>query len=136
MFFAGEFSHAVLKKPALRSGEGVIDRPWERMAWSGLTIPSPEQSETATLTMEVVSRRLGVQPVYARVDLINGVAGEPLLLEIELIDPYLYLDMKPAAAARLAEALPPPVLTRPSSDQWAPRRDAADEVNRARSVVR
>jgi len=75
------------------------------MAWSGLTIPSPEQSERATLTMGVVSRRLGVQPVYARVDLINGIAGEPLLLEVELIDPYLSLDMKPAAAARLAEAL-------------------------------
>ncbi|MGI8751048.1 MAG: ATP-grasp domain-containing protein [Acidimicrobiales bacterium] len=105
VFLAGEFSHAVLKKPTLRPGEGVIDRPWERMAWSGLTIPSAEQSERATLTMGVVSRRLGVQPVYARVDLINGIAGEPLLLEVELIDPYLSLDMKPAAAARLADAL-------------------------------
>jgi hypothetical protein len=105
VFFAGEFSHAVLKKPALLAGEGVVDRPWERMAWPGVTTPSPEQSAIAELTMGVVSRLVGAPPAYARVDLINGIAGEPLVLEVELIDPYLSLDMQSAAAARLAEAL-------------------------------
>ncbi|MHB8295788.1 MAG: ATP-grasp domain-containing protein [Acidimicrobiales bacterium] len=105
VFFAGELSHAVLKKPALQAGEGVINRPWERMEWSGLTTPSPEQFETARLTMAVVSHRFGAPPAYARVDLVNGPGSKPLLLEVELIDPYLSLDTKPAAAARLAEVL-------------------------------
>jgi len=59
VFFAGEFSRAVLQKPALQAGEGVVDRPWERMARSGLTTPSTEQSAMAKLTMAVVSQRLG-----------------------------------------------------------------------------
>jgi len=43
----------------LQAGEGVVDRPWERMVWSGLTTPSAEQSAMAKLTMAVVSQRLG-----------------------------------------------------------------------------
>jgi hypothetical protein len=105
VFFAGELSHAVPKKPALQAGVGVVDRPWERMAWSGLTSPSAEQSVMAELTMAVISRRIGGPPAYARVDLINGNAAEPLVLEVELIDPYLSLDMNPAAAACLAETI-------------------------------
>lgn len=47
IFFAGRYSHAVLKKPALRVGHGIIDRPWERMEWSGLTTPTSTQIEAA-----------------------------------------------------------------------------------------
>ncbi|MGH9095525.1 MAG: hypothetical protein ACRDXE_10225 [Acidimicrobiales bacterium] len=105
VFFDGDFSHAVLKKPALRTGEGAIDRAWERMAWSGLTTPDPAQFGVATLAMGFISDRLGGPPAYGRVDLISGATGEPLLLEVELIDPYLSLDMEPAAAATLAGVL-------------------------------
>ena len=105
IFFAGEFSHAVRKKPALRAGEGVIDHAWERMAWSGLTAPSRRQLQVAKLTAGFVSERYGRPPAYARVDLIDGVGGDPLVLEMELIDPYLSLDMDVAAAASLAGAL-------------------------------
>lgn len=107
IFFAGRFSHSVLKKPALRAGQGVIDRPWERMEWSGLTAPTPKQLEAAESVLEVVRAGVGAgePPAYGRVDLIAGAHGEPLLLEVELIDPYLSLDMEPAAAARLAQVL-------------------------------
>lgn len=107
IFFAGRYSHSVLKKPALRSGQGVVDRPWERMEWSGLTTPTRMQLEAAASALEVVRScvDVGEWPAYGRVDLIDGAHGEPLLLEVELIDPYLSLDMEPAAAARLAEAV-------------------------------
>ncbi len=36
VFLDGRFSHAVAKRPLLRAGEGVVERPWERMAWAGL----------------------------------------------------------------------------------------------------
>lgn len=40
-----------------------------------------------------------------RVDIINGLSGTPTVLEIELIDPYLSLDMEPAAATRMAKSV-------------------------------
>jgi hypothetical protein len=104
IYFGGAFSHAVLKKPSLRTGEGIIDQAWERMAWSGLATPSSAQFAAAEHIMVFLSNRFEGPLAYARVDLISGPDG-PLLLEVELIDPYLSLDMEPAAAARLAKAL-------------------------------
>jgi glutathione synthase/RimK-type ligase-like ATP-grasp enzyme len=105
IFFAGQFSHAVLKKPTLRVGEGTVERAWERMAWAGLASPSPRQLAVAEKAVAAISDRLGEMPAYSRIDLINGTAGDPLVLEAELIDPYLSLDMEPAAALRLANVI-------------------------------
>ena len=106
VFFAGTFSHAVLKQPLLQLGEGVVEQhPWERMAWSGLATPSAEQLAVADTTMAFVSRRFDGPPAYARVDLITGPAGTSLVIEVELIDPYLSLDLAPAAALRWARAV-------------------------------
>jgi hypothetical protein len=105
IFFDSRFSHAVLKKPVLRAGEGVVEQAWERMAWTGLVTPTRQQMAVALLTMSVVSDRFADRPAYGRVDLISGPGGAPLVLEVELIDPYLSLDMEPAAATTLAKAL-------------------------------
>jgi hypothetical protein len=105
VFFDGAFSHAVAKEPFLRKGEGVIERPWERMSWAGLTSPSLDQLVVADRTVRFVSEHLGCRPAFARVDLLAGHRGEPLLLEVELVDPYLSLDLEPEAAGRLARAL-------------------------------
>jgi len=103
VFIDGEFSHAVGKKPALRLGEGIVDRPWERMAWSGVATPHSEQFSVAQDSIRIVAEILGEVPTYGRVDLVGGPDGDPLVLEIELIDPYLSLDMVPEAASRLAD---------------------------------
>jgi len=105
VFIDGSFSHAVTKKPALQVGRGVIERPWERMAWAGLTTPSNDQMDVARAAMAVVRHRIGADPAYGRVDLIRGPDGPPLVLEVELIDPYLSLDRDAAGAGRLARAV-------------------------------
>jgi|GEM_PF-56805 len=105
VFFDGAFSHAVAKEPFLRKGEGVIERPWERMSYAGLTTPSPAQVAVADRALGFVAEHLGCRLAYGRVDLVDGHRGEPLVLEVELIDPYLSLDLEPAAAGRLARAL-------------------------------
>jgi hypothetical protein len=105
VFLDGRFSHAVGKRPALRIGEGVVERPWERMSWAGLTAPSSGQREVAERTINSVAKRVGSLPAYGRVDLLGGRAGEPLILEVEVVDPYPSFDMEPVAARRLAEAL-------------------------------
>jgi hypothetical protein len=43
--------------------------------------------------------------LYARVDLIPGPDGEPLLGELELAEPSLFLRSDPAAGPRLADAV-------------------------------
>ena len=99
------FSHAVGKVPALRLGQGVVERPWERMAWTGLTVPGARQLAVAEHTMDFISRLLDCQPVYGRIDLVSEGAGAPLVLEVELIDPYFSLDLDTGGAARLATAI-------------------------------
>ena len=43
-------------------------------------------------------------PTYARVDLVRGHSGKPLLLELELIEPSMYLRKSLKAPARFAAA--------------------------------
>jgi hypothetical protein len=45
------------------------------------------------------------QLLYARIDLIPGLDGEPLLVELELTEPSLFLRTSSAAADRLADAI-------------------------------
>ncbi|HET9060531.1 MAG TPA: hypothetical protein VFN61_11465 [Acidimicrobiales bacterium] len=105
IFVNGACTHAVLKRPALSTGEGVVERPWERMAWAGRVAPLPDQLAVANRTIEAVAEGVGCMPVYGRVDLVGGHSGEPLVLEVELIDPYLSFDMEPSAAGHLATAI-------------------------------
>jgi hypothetical protein len=105
VFINGTFSHAVNKRPALQLGQGVIERPWERMAWAGLAAPAGDQLAVAGAAMAAVRDRVGTDPTYARVDLIRGPGRRPLVLEVELIDPYLSLDWAAEGAAKLARAV-------------------------------
>jgi hypothetical protein len=102
IYFGGSYSHAVSKRSMLSLGAGVLARPWESIAYLGLVEPRAEQLEVATRAIEVISAEVGVCPIYARIDLLSDSRGRPLLLESELIDPYLSLDVAPGAASLLA----------------------------------
>ena len=105
IFLDGSFSHAVKKKPLLIAGQGVTERPWEHMAWAGRAVPDRRELGVAEATLGVIRARMGAWPAYARVDLVNGPAGSPLVLEVEMIDPLLSLGADPGAAGRLASAV-------------------------------
>ena len=47
----------------------------------------------------------GTHLLYARVDLIPGPDGAPLLIELELAEPSLFLRHGPQAPTRLAESI-------------------------------
>lgn len=104
IYLAGRYSHAVRKLPALQPGRGVIDRPWEQMAWSGPVTPSGEHLAVANAVFARIEVSAGAQPVYARVDLLDGTDG-PVLLEVEVVDPYLSLDTFPDTARDLARGI-------------------------------
>jgi hypothetical protein len=105
VFIAGEMSHAVRKEPVLQLGESPVERPWERISWSGVCAPNRVQRAVALDTMATVSDLLGQKPVYGRVDLVTDAGGHPRVLEVELVDPSLSLDLCPDAALELAHAI-------------------------------
>jgi hypothetical protein len=52
-----------------------------------------------------VGERFATRPLFARIDLLRGADGAPVLLELEAIEPSLYTDAVPGSAARLADAI-------------------------------
>lgn len=102
VYIGGRYSHAVGKLPGLPPGRGIIERPWEQMAWSGPVAATPAQLEVGKAVVEHITSSVG-RAAYARVDLLASDAGPPILLEVEVVDPFLSLDSHPEAAQRLAE---------------------------------
>jgi O-ureido-D-serine cyclo-ligase len=47
----------------------------------------------------------GPVPLYARVDLLQGADGQPVVLELELVEPSLFFDQGPGSARRFVDAL-------------------------------
>jgi glutathione synthase/RimK-type ligase-like ATP-grasp enzyme len=95
MFFDGQFSHAVLKRPA--AGDFRV-----QAEWGG----SVDVGEAPDAVLAAARRVMDVLPrlPYARIDLVESARG-PLLMEAELIEPELFLDREPAAVPRLADAI-------------------------------
>jgi len=48
---------------------------------------------------------IGTAHIYARVDLVRDSNNKPVLLELELVEPSLFLAMHTPAAAAFADAL-------------------------------
>ncbi|MEV4676335.1 hypothetical protein AB0K34_32225 [Actinomadura sp. NPDC049382] len=101
----GEFSHAGRKAQILTAGAG-IEGPVR-----GDTTRGQVTAATATeAELDVASRALAAVPggedlLYARVDLIPGPDGAPLIVELELTEPNLYLQHGPGSAERFAKAI-------------------------------
>jgi glutathione synthase/RimK-type ligase-like ATP-grasp enzyme len=95
MFFAGAFSHAVLKKP--KAGDFRVQNDFG--GTSQLADPPLHVLTSATRAVEAAGTTL-----YARVD---GVIDEGKfhLMELELIEPALFLADHPQATNRFAEAI-------------------------------
>ena len=96
IFFAGKLSHAVLKRAAdgdfrVQSDFGGTYHP---------QTPPPALIKQA----EAILRMLESPLLYARVDGIDR-EGQLMLMELELIEPCLFLNMDAAAPQRLAEAI-------------------------------
>ena len=95
-FFDGTFSHAVRKVP--KSGDYRVQ---------ALHGGSEEVHEPTPNELDVAARAMAMAPgelVYARVDLID-VAGQATLMELELIEPDLFLRMAPGSVERFAAAV-------------------------------
>lgn len=97
LFFGGRFSHCALKRSApgdyrvqsMYGGKEVIHEP------------SAAELAQAAAVLQAVEEPL----LYARVDVMRGADGELLLMELELIEPYLYPEQGPRLGETFAAAL-------------------------------
>lgn len=96
VYLDGELAHAVRKNPLTQGGR-----------WAGLPegVPVTPTAEERAAAEAVLDLACPERPLYARVDLVQDAAGAPLLLELELTEPTLFLEEHPGAADRLAAAL-------------------------------
>jgi hypothetical protein len=104
IFVGGEFSHAISKGPML-----VVEKGLEE---NGLYRPEVIEAREASVDeVEVGRMALAAVPggsdrlLYARIDLVPGPSGTPLLMELELTEPSLFMATTPGAAERFAGAI-------------------------------
>ncbi|MCG5454399.1 hypothetical protein PSH03_003556 [Micromonospora sp. PSH03] len=107
LFLAGpdglRFSHAIRKGPMLSGPDLGPDGLYKAEEITARTA-RPEQLAVAEQTLATVpggTRQL----LYARVDLIPGLDGEPVLVELELTEPSLFIGYADGAPDRLATAI-------------------------------
>ncbi|MFI6100099.1 RimK family alpha-L-glutamate ligase [Lentzea sp. NPDC051213] len=109
VFFAGEYSHSFHKGPMLAGGLAESDTGLYVVEKLGGIEPTTAQVELARQVLDVAAELLALQRkdfLYARVDVVEGENGEPLLLELELTEPTLGFKHTGAeAAARLSTAI-------------------------------
>jgi hypothetical protein len=96
IFFGGAFSHAIAKRP--QPGDFRVQPEYDGII--AAYRPDADEQEAAARILAAVDEPL----LYARVDLVRGLEGEPQLIELELIEPDLYLGYDESAGARFAAA--------------------------------
>lgn len=94
----GEVSHAVRKRATL--GERIHVPPTGAASW----MPDAPDAAALDVVAAALSSIPGGPSCYARVDLVDTPDG-PCVLELELVEPYLFLAAHPDAPARLAAAI-------------------------------
>ncbi|TQN42719.1 hypothetical protein FHU33_2126 [Blastococcus colisei] len=106
LYLGGHFSHAVRKGALLVPGEGVRHDRESRGDLSRVQ-STAAQRDVADAVFAAIGDLVGGAPVplYARIDLVHDQAGHPVVLELELTEPSLFLPQAPEAAAALARAV-------------------------------
>ena len=115
-FFGGELSHVLRKRSVLRPNEtaplaheglgrqlGIAQAMFE----DGLVVPSRADEAEVRFAVRVLAEltdRFGT-PLFLRVDLVHDTRGEPVLMEVEAIDPLFCMESMPGASMAFAAAV-------------------------------
>lgn len=97
LFIDGDFSHALVKRA--KAGDYRIQEAYGGK--SQAIDPSAADVKAARATLDALEET----PLYARVDMVRGAGGRLLLMELEVIEPYLYPVDGPGVGAMLGKAL-------------------------------
>jgi len=101
LYLGGRFSHAARKGPLLRPGAALVE---------GLFAPEDIRARAADRAeLEAAAAAYAAipfdPPIYARIDLLRDAQGTPVVLELELTEPSLFLAHAPGAAESFARQL-------------------------------
>lgn len=99
IFFGGRFAYALRKKAFLpKSGVAPL-MPGTTVAAGmfdddlmTLVDATDAEIELGSKTVAWLARRFGSMPLYARIDMVSPAEGEPVLMEVEVTEPSLYLE--------------------------------------------
>lgn len=97
MLFDGQFSHAVVKRPA--AGDFRV-----QPHLGGLTLPAKAPPGAERLARQALAAA-PARPTYARVDIVPDDEGVLRIMELELIEPALFLDHAPDGGAAFTQAI-------------------------------
>lgn len=97
IYFAGRFSHAISKVP--QPGDFRVQPEYDGIIAAHQ--PARDEFAAAAAILAAVEEPL----LYARIDLVRGLDGRPLLMELELVEPDLYLGYAEGAPAAFARAV-------------------------------
>ncbi len=104
LFFAGTYSHAFRKGALLTTGDDPRSLP-ELEEDIGPREPSDTERAFGQQVVEVISKRLGLTPLYARVDVVTDDDGSARLMELELAEPSFFLEHTATGADAFVAAL-------------------------------
>ena len=98
IFFEGRFSHAIRKVAA--KGDFRVQPDWG----GEVTRAEPDDAEMAAAQAALAAIEEGPL-LYARVDMVRDQENRPVIMELELLEPDLYLGYEAGAQARFVEAV-------------------------------
>jgi hypothetical protein len=96
-YFNGEYSHAILKTP--KTGDFRVQEE------HGGIIQATKPTADLLATGEQIMQYISPTPLYARVDFVRTDEGEFAVVELELIEPSMYLRESVHAPQLFAEAI-------------------------------
>jgi glutathione synthase/RimK-type ligase-like ATP-grasp enzyme len=98
MLFDGEFSHAVVKRP--KAGDFRVQE-----YHGGVTLPCRVPPTGAVGLAQAALAAAPAHAAYARVDVVPDDQGTLRIMELELIEPSLFLDHAPDAGAAFTRSI-------------------------------
>ena len=101
IYFEGRFSHAIRKGAMLQAGESPTDQLFAAETITART-PTPAELSVGEQAVRAIP---GGPLLYARVDLILDAADRPVVLELELTEPSVFLLHDAGSADRFARLI-------------------------------
>jgi hypothetical protein len=105
LYFGGAYSHAICKGQILEAGAEPFTGDDTADPHIAPRVPSRAERKLGDDVIRWLMRRFGRPLAYARVDLVEDADGHPVVIELELTEPQLYLPFADGATDRLAGAV-------------------------------
>ena len=104
VYFNGQLSHSFRKGAILATNENQENELFVEEEITPRTA-SGQERELGEEVMNFVKKKFGEYPLYARVDVVRGSAGVPVVMELELAEPSFFLQVDHESPSRFASAV-------------------------------